>query len=200
MAKDYLDRDPPGAGDPPPLSRPLTLTEVPAEGLEVDVVATPAERAALAKLNDLPAVEALTASLRARRWRREGLEITGEVRARVRQNCVLSLDEFEADVEGPIDVRFAPPAEEPRPRSRRHEPEPEPDAHDHDALGEDPPDELVGGAVDLGAVVSEFFTLALDPYPHKPGAQFAEPEPETDSNVSPFAKLRRLRDEPPKGA
>jgi len=199
MAKDFLDSVAPGAGDPPPLSRPLSLTDVPAEGLDVEVVASPAERAALAELNDLPAVEALTASLRVRRWRREGLEITGELRARVRQNCVLTLEEFDAEVIGPIDVRFAPAAEEPRPRSRRHEPEPEPDTH-HDVMGEDPPDPLIGGGVDLGAVASEFFTLALDPYPHKPGAQFAEPAPEDASNVSPFAKLRRLREEPPKGA
>lgn len=181
-----------------PLSRPLTLAEVPPEGLEVEIIASEAERDALARLNALPAVLALAATLRARRWRGEGLEVSGELRARVRQTCVLTLEEFAADITEPIDVRFAPPREEPRPRSRRHH-EAEAESLDHDALGEDPPDPLIGGGVDLGAVVSEFLTLALDPYPHKPGAAFVEPAPESASNVSPFAKLRRAREEPPTG-
>jgi hypothetical protein len=180
-----------------PLSRPLLVSEVPPEGVTIDIVASPAERDALAALNGLPAVLSLAATLDVRRWRGDGLEVGGDVRARVRQTCVLTLEEFETDVETPVDLRFAPPREAPRPRSRRHEPEPEPTIHD---LGDDPPDELVGGAVDLGAVVSEFLTLALDPYPHKPGARFEEPAPESGDNVvSPFANLRRGGNEPPGG-
>lgn len=179
-----------GQGDETPLSRPVTLAEVPPEGLEIEIVATEAERAALARLNDIPAVLSLTARLRVRRWRRDGLEATGALEARVRQTCVLSLEEFDSDLSEPIEVRFAPPAEAPRPRSRRHE---ETEPHEHELLGEDPPDPLVGGAADLGAVVAEFLTLALDPYPHKPGASFAEPSPEdaAAAKVSPFAQLRR---------
>ena len=59
-------------------------------------------------------------------------------------------------------------------------------------LAEDPPDPLIGGVVDLGACISEFLTLALDPYPRKPGAQFNEPAPAADAETSPFAKLRTL--------
>jgi hypothetical protein len=172
-----------------PLSRPLALAEVPPEGLDIEIVATEAERAALAELNDLPAVLSLTAALRARRWRGDGLEVTGELRARLRQICVLTLEEFESDVAGPIELRFAPPREAPRLRSRRRDAEPEP--VEADVGGDDPPDPLVGGAVDLGGIVSEFLTLALDPYPRKPGAEFVAPEPETaEEAVSPFARLR----------
>ncbi|WP_442753957.1 YceD family protein [Methylocystis sp. JAN1] len=176
-----------------PLSRPLTITEVPSEGLEAEIVATEGERAALAEMNDIPAVLSLTATLRARRWRGEGLEVTGELRARVRQTCVVTLEEFESDVVEPIDLRFAPPQQAPRPRSRRRDAEPEP--AEHDAMGEDPPDPLVGGAVDLGQIASEFLTLALDPYPRRPGAEFVEPAPEkADDAVSPFARLSAARD------
>lgn len=187
-------RDPPSPAAPAPLSRPVAVAEVPAEGLDLDIVANAAERAALAKLNGLPEIPALAATLRLRRWRGEGVEVTGELRARLRQTCVVTLEDFESDIVEPIELRFAPPAEEPRARSRRHEPEPE--VHEHDALAEDPPDPLIGGVVDVGVVVSEFLTLALDPYPRKPGAAFVEPAPESASNVSPFAQLRRMRDEP----
>ncbi len=196
MTRDMLG-DAPSSADASPLSRRVAITDVPAEGLDMDIVASDAEREALAALNGLPAIHSLTAALSLRRWRKDGLEVTGELRARLRQTCVVTLEEFDSEAVEPIDVRFAPPAEEPRPRSRRHEVEPEP--HEHDPLAEDPPDPLVGGVVDLGAVVSEFLTLALDPYPRKPGAAFVEPAPESQSNVSPFAQLRRLRDEPQKG-
>ncbi|MEK4034781.1 YceD family protein [Methylocystis sp. IM3] len=193
------DKRPGGEGaarGAPPLSRPLLLAEIPPEGLEIEIAASETERDALARLNAIPAILSLTADLRARRWRGDGMEVSGALRARVRQTCVLTLEDFEADVFEPIDVRFAPPQEAPRPRSRRHEPEPE--TLDHDALGEDPPDELIGGAVDLGGVVAEFLTLALDPYPHKPGAEFAEPAPESGADVvSPFAQLRPARGKPP---
>lgn len=176
-----------------PLSRPLAATEVPPEGLEIEVVPTDAERAALAEMNDIPAVLSLTAALRARRWRGDGLEVTGELRARVRQTCVATLEDFESDVVEPIDLRFAPQQDSPRLRSRRRDAEPEP--VEHDALGDDPPDELVGGAVDLGEIASEFLTLALDPYPRKPGAEFVEPAPErADDAISPFARLRPAPD------
>lgn len=183
----------PGA---PPLSRPLAVAEIPAEGLEIEIVASESERAALAKLNGIPAILSFAAALRARRLRGDGLEVTGDLRARVRQTCVLSLEEFDSDIVEPLELRFAPPKETPRPHSRRKEVEPEP--LDHDALGDDPPDPLIGGVVDLGAVVAEFFTLSLDPYPHKPGAEFAEPAPDDASgSVSPFAQLRGTRGEPP---
>jgi hypothetical protein len=180
----------------PPLSRTLALAEVPPEGLEITIVASEAECAALANLNALPAVSAMSATLRARRWRGDGLEVSGDLRATIRQTCVMSLEDFDSALVEPIELRFTPPREEPRARSRRHEPEP----IEQDALGDDPPDPLIGGAVDLGAVVSEFFTLALDPYPRKPGAEFVEPAPEQEAEpvaVSPFAKLRPANDEPP---
>jgi hypothetical protein len=185
--------------NPPPLSRPLSLAETPPEGLEIEIVATEAERAALAELNGLPAIMSFGAKLRARRWRGDGLDVEGELRARIRQTCVLTLEEFDSEIVEPIEMRFAPPREAPRVSRRRGEEEPV--AVEHDALGEDPPDPLIGGVVDLGAVSSEFLTLALDPYPRKPGAEFVEPAPEAaGATASPFARLRAAGGEPPKDA
>lgn len=172
----------------PPLTRRLALSDVPPEGLDLDIDATPVECASLARHNALPAVHALHAELRARRWRGDGLEIDGELRARIRQTCVATLEEFDSEIVEPIHMRFAPPLDE-TPRSRRRHEE-----ATEITLDEDPPDPLIGGGVDLGAVISEFFTLALDPYPRKPGAHFVEPKPDDGSReISPFAALRRLK-------
>ena len=175
---------------PPPLFRPLAVSDVPPEGVEIDIVANAAEREALAALNGLPAVLSFSALLRARKWRGDGLEIDGELRARIRQTCVVTLEEFDSDVVEPIHLRFAPRRDAPRSRRRAEEADRTAAPQTHDPLGEEPPDELVGGAVDLGAAASEFLTLSLDPYPRKPGAAFAAAEPEASDNVSPFATLK----------
>ncbi len=61
-------------------------------------------------------------------------------------------------------------------------------------LGEhDPPDPLLGSAVDLAAVVTEFLALAIDPYPRKPGAVFVTPVELKDPTASPFAALDKLK-------
>ena len=172
--------------------RPLRTAEVPPEGLEIDLVANDAERDALARLNALVAIPALAARLRVRHWRGDGLEVEGEVRATVRQTCVLTLDEFDQEIVAPVHMRFAPPRDPAPTRRPRHARTG--DTEDDDALTvgleDDPPDPLVGGGIDLGAVVSEFLTLALDPYPRKPGAQFVEPNPENRAEASPFVVLR----------
>ena len=58
-------------------------------------------------------------------------------------------------------------------------------------LDDDTPDPLVGGAIDLGAIASEFLTLGIDPYPRSPGASFSEPEPAPEA-PGPFAVLRQV--------
>ncbi len=154
------------------------------------IVASPAERAALAQVNDLPAVHSFDAVLRAWRVRGEGIEVAGEVRARVRQICVATLEPFDAEIVEPVTMRFAPPVEPAAPRSRRGAAV-ETQEPTRDPLGEDPPDPLIGGVADVGAVAAEYFTLALDPYPRKPGAAFVEPgREEAPTTVSPFAPLR----------
>lgn len=175
--------------EPPPLSHPASVAATPPEGLEIDIVANDAERAALAELNSLVAIPALSAKLRVKRLRGDGLEVEGEVRAIIRQNCVVTLEPFDAEIVAPLHLRFAPPPEE---NARRRARETEVSEHEIDFSGEDPPDPLIGGVVDLGVCVSEFLTLALDPYPRKPGAQFSEPAPAVDAETSPFAKLRTL--------
>lgn len=165
-------------------SRPLLASSVPAEGLEATLRPNEAERAALARENDLVALKDLEARLRITRKGAEGLAVTGVVCAKVRQTCVVTLEEFDAPVEESVDVTFAPPANPAqRPRTKTFE-----DEAGFDEFGEDAPDPIIDGAIDLGAVVAEFLALGLDLYPRSPGATFVEPAPETEKD-SPFAVL-----------
>lgn len=158
-----------------PFSRPVRVEPLPKDGLEQRIEADEGERAALAKLNNLAAISRLSAKFRISRQRR-GVRVEGELTALVTQTCVVSLEPFEAEIAEPIDVAFAPSGAR-KPDSALAE-------------DEDAPDEIVEGRVDLGALASEFLTLALDPYPRKPGVAF-EPPPLADDEDSAFAPLLR---------
>ena len=91
-----------------PFSRPLAVAEVSPEGLETAIRANAEECAALAKANGLVAVARLEADFRIEREGAESFAVSGELRADVRQTCVVTLDEFDAQIVEPIELRFAP--------------------------------------------------------------------------------------------
>lgn len=173
----------------------LVVNEVPPQGLDTTLEADSSVREKLAVLNDLQSLSAVTAKLHAARRGKEGLHVTGEVRARATQVCVVTLEPFETEIVEPVDVEFAP-ARAPRPSraepermSRRRRDARPPVQEDEEGMDDlDAPDEIVDGKVDLGAVASEFLTLGIDPYARKPGVAFEEPKPE-GATVSPFARL-----------
>jgi uncharacterized metal-binding protein YceD (DUF177 family) len=163
-----------------PFSRLVRVEPLPRDGLTQTIEADAAERARLAALCNLAAIGALTASFTLRKSGRNGVRVTGQVHAEVTQTCVVSLEPFEAVVDEPIDVRYA--SEPPR----RKDGDKEPETVDFEA--EDPPDPIVDGRIDLGALAAEFLELALDPYPRKPGVAFASVESEPEAG-SPFQAL-----------
>jgi uncharacterized metal-binding protein YceD (DUF177 family) len=159
-----------------PLSRPVSVRHIPPGGLDVGIEATPEERAALAKDFKLPAIHALEG-----RFRLTGspkrVRVEGAVRARVAQTCVVTLETFEDAIEEEVEVDFAAP---------------ETETEAVEGADYEPPDEIAGGQIDLGALTAEFLALALDPYPRKPGVDFAY-DGQGEPSDSPFADLRKLK-------
>ena len=155
--------------EPIAFSRPVRVDALPRDGLSQVIEANAAERAALAKLNDLPSIARLTASLRVTRAGRGAVRVRGEVAAEVTQTCVVTLEPIEAVVREEVDVRFAEPAQQRAGGTLN--------GADRgellDMAGEDPPDEIDNGRIDLGALAAEFLALGFDPYPRKPGAALA---------------------------
>jgi uncharacterized metal-binding protein YceD (DUF177 family) len=155
------------------LSRPIRVADLPAEGVDVTVEATPEEREALARDFKLPAIQALTGTFHLT-GTRSRVRVSGHVDATISQVCVVTLDPFDSDIREDVEVEFAASGAAPA------------------AQVEDPPDEIVDGTVDLGALTAEFLALGLDPYPRKPGVDFAF-EARDDRPESPFAALGRLK-------
>ena len=160
--------------------------------MKVDVEASEAERAALAEVCGLPGIGRLTARLKVTASGRGRYEVTGEVRARVTQVCVVSLEPFETDIAEPVEISVAPPEEVARLEesyARRREEDP------NGLEIDEPPDPIVNGRIDLGAVTAEFLALGLDPHPHKPGVEFSAEAAGLgkEEGTSPFAALAQLR-------
>ena len=55
-----------------------------------------------------------------------------------------------------------------------------------------PPEPIVDGRLDLGALATEFLILGIDPYPRKPGAVFEAPS-SADRDATAFAALAALK-------
>ena len=165
-----------------PLTRVVRIDALPKEGQTVTIEASATEREALARLYDLPAIAAMTATLRVESAGRGGARVTGNVHGELTQICVVSLEPFETTIDEAVDVRFAPEAEEDSARRTARE------TTTLSLADEDDPDPVVDGKIDLGALAAEFFALGLDPYPRKPGAEFVSPAQKAAED-SPFAAL-----------
>ena len=180
-----------GKRRPESITRVLAVDTVAESGLDVAVYASEAERAALAEACGLASVQEFVASLHVRKLDRIRFNVTGNLHARVTQTCVVSLEPFESSVEAEIDVDFAP-AQAIGQLSHQKIPEGGSPAAVFQA-GDDPPDPIVDGKIDLGALATEFLVLNLDDYPRKPGVTFDAPDMGGDApeENSPFAILRR---------
>lgn len=167
----------------PPLSRPLRVDTIPGNGLETVVEATAEERAALAREFGLPGIDVLTGRFAVQR-RGRTVHVDGKVSASLMQTCVVTLEPFAAKVDEDVSLEFT---DDPLKLN------PVDEAGEHEAPV-DAPDPIVDGRIDLGTVTSEFLALGLDPYPRKPGADFAWDEGAKEP--SPFAALEALKKPP----
>ena len=156
-----------------PLSRPVSVFDLPDQGMDATVEATQEEREALARDFEIPAIHSLSGFFHLSGTSRR-VHVSGRIAASVSQICVVTLDPFESEIQENVEVDFAAP-----------------DIASAQA-GEDAPDAIVEGAIDLGALTAEFLALGLDPYPRKPGVDFTYHAAE-DKATSPFAALAKLK-------
>ena len=189
----------------PPYVFPVDVAHLPANGRVYTLAADDATRAAIAAHLDLAAVGRLIATVTVMPAP-GGVEVSGRFDADVTQTCVVTLDPLPATLHGDLSRRFAaaPRPKPPRPgaKIKPEKAKPEKDGPEDGWIDpdEDVPDPIVDGQIDLGAVVVEELSLALDPYPRKPGASLSgfgtvqsNVEPRSES---PFAALAALKPTP----
>jgi hypothetical protein len=136
--------------------RMLAVETVPDTGLDIMLCANETECAALAEAYGLVAVQTFEAGFHVRKQGPKRYEVSGVLHALVTQTCGVSLEPFETLVSAPVEVEFAP----------CHRPLGEPVSRKMTAIGaaifaglQDPPDPIINGQIDLGALAAEFLAL-----------------------------------------
>ncbi len=169
-----------------PWNVPIRVDDVPEAGRHVRLSADVATRAAIAAHAGLRSLDRLEASFDITRRGRDGLHVTGEVTADVGQACVVTLEPVENAVSERVDLDFLPASTAAHARTL---------TDTVNEGGNEPPELLVDGSVDLGALAVEFLIIGLDPYPRKPDVEFAAPQSEAAAS-GPFAALAKLKQGP----
>lgn len=161
-----------------PVSFMAHVARLPQKGLSVLVEADETQRQALSEDHGLQSVESFRAELVVAPWKRRGVKVTGRVSADVIQTCVVTLDPVTNHIDEEIEGLFLP-------RDSRLGRE-DADLGGEivlDSEGPDSPDTFEGDTIDVGALAEQFFALAIDPYPRKPGARLEiGDESETSEN------------------
>jgi hypothetical protein len=175
---------------PDPWRVPVMVAHIPDTGLHRELEASAAERQAMADLAGVREVLSAHADLEIVPKSGGRLQVTGHVRARVGQTCVVTLDPIESEIDEDIDLTFAPEAEARRLADLIEEGE---DDKDPPEVA-DPPEAIVNGIIDLGRIATDALFLAIDPYPRKPGVVFEAEVTALDPEDHPFAALKALQD------
>ncbi len=162
---------------------PAAVAEIPDAGRCFDLRADSETRRAVAEAAGVLAILQLDATFEVVPAAGGGVRVLGAVKATIEQNCVVTLEPLQSQIEEQVDVVFAPSAAAaPVVRIANVE------VSENDAA-----EPLEGGTVDLGALAVEFFVLGVDPYPRRPGASFEAPAAENDAGEHPFAVLAAIK-------
>lgn len=166
----------------PEFSRLFEVDGVPPGGIVVDLVASPEECHALAARFDLLGLDRLEGQLRLERAGDGVVHVAGRVRADVVQRCVATLE----PVDGKVDAAFERLFSRDVPLEVAGEVEIDAEA--------DLPEPIPPNGLDLGEILAEELSLALEPYPRSPEADQRLAELAGDAPAAgPFGALASLR-------
>ncbi|MBR0839446.1 DUF177 domain-containing protein [Bradyrhizobium liaoningense] len=181
----------PNAGsEPDPWRAPVIVAQIPDVGLHREIEASAAERKAMAEVAGLREILSAKADFDVVPKSGGRFQVTGTVRARVGQTCVVTLDPIESEIDEEVDLMFAPEAEARRLADLIEEGQ---DGEEPPEVA-DPPEAIVNGIIDLGRLATDALFLAIDPYPRKEGAVFEAEVTAPDPEDHPFAALKALQD------
>ena len=174
------------AATPPEFSRPFEVAELEDGELVREITADEGELAALQRRFAIEALHGVSAKLTIAAAGEGVVQVSGTVRAKLSQICIVTLDPVDEEVAETIAVTYLPPGvEEP-----------------HGGLEGDleAPDEYEafdGVSIDLGELTAQQIAAAINPYPRKDGVifgnqgQLGDNDPEERDN--PFAVLEALK-------
>ena len=181
------------------IERFVDLERLGRTGAALDIVASEAECAALAKrfgfldLKDLAARVTVDLQLGGQ------VVVEGRLRGKIVQACVLTLEPVAQELDDVFRIVFK--------KNLAEELDPESGEAVLNAQA-DAPEPLAGNMLDVGEIVAEQLSLVAEPYPRRPGVKLEDvlPKPKGGARRGapgqqrhPFAGLAALRDKPRRG-
>lgn len=172
------------------ISFAVNVARLPQAGMPVHFEPDAAQRETLAEEFGILSVDRLVADLVVKRWKRDGVAVVGRLKGTLVQACVVTLEPVPQEIDEDVDLIFVPET------SKLARIPPAHDGELHlDPEGADIPETFRGDTIDLGNILAELASVALDPYPRAEGVEFAslDTDPDPDGGrVSPFAALGKL--------
>lgn len=172
-----------------PLDWTYDLAALGERALRENRVASAAEREAIARVLDISSCEALSARFDlVPAGEGRYVRLTGTLEADVIQACIITLEPvgahiseaFSAEFWAPEDIGASDPTVE------------------HSVLEGEDREPMAGVRIEVGRVVFETLSAALDPYPRKSGAEFNWQDSKEGAGAdpqNPFAVLQKLKKE-----
>ncbi len=161
----------------PEFSRPIAGERLDGRVIVEEILATPQERAALARRLGLLGLDLLRATAKIEPadgpdgpdGQGDGrlLRLSGHLSAELSQACVVTLEPVASRIEEDFTLLYGLEPDSTPAVEAAAEVVVDPEA-------EAPPEPLGPGGLDLGEVVAQQLAVALDPYPRAPGAALAE--------------------------
>ena len=167
----------------PEFSYIIDITRLPAKGENIKIQADDAQKKALERRLGLEKIDSFCVDALVRPLNKHQVRATGTVKGKITQTCVVTLQSFDAEVEDSFNVLF----EEPNPADLTLN-EIDLDMSDE----EEDVDVLENNKIDLGEVAVEYFSLALDPFPHAPDVCFSD-KIEDEPRKNAFSALEKLK-------
>jgi uncharacterized metal-binding protein YceD (DUF177 family) len=152
-------------------------------GTAIDLAATEAECAALARRFGLVRIDRMEARIELIR-ESAGASATGRLKAEIVQSCAVSGEDLPVSIDEPVNLHFVPAGADSAPDE-----EIELEADELDEI------EFEGGLFDLGEALAQTLALAIDPYAVGPNAEEARRKAgllDKDTR-GPFAALAALK-------
>jgi len=154
------------------------------------------ERKDLVRRLNILGIESLKADLELNR--EQGgmvVHIKGHILATLKQACVVSLDEIDTRVNETFEAWFADPAQAVALAKVKHDKQIKANGETPIIDEHEDPEAIIEGKIDLGELVTQHLSLAINPYPHKEGEVYEygddnpQKVPEAFKN-NPFAALK----------
>lgn len=158
----------------PEWSYPVAVEDIPSTGLRLTLAPKAEEKEAIAERLGILTLGALSADLELSREKGgHVIHVVGRFTADITQECVVSLEPVTSHIDDAFDAWFADHSQVIPFAKAQHEMLSKKEMVDLPMLEEEEdPEPIVDGKIDLGEVVVQYLSLAVNPYPHKDGVDY----------------------------